>query len=106
MNTDLARQVTEFGRLTHRHPDLGHDEYTGDRHTKLPPVPLAEANVASSLLTHGKHAPAIDIDLPVHVVQSSTPGHSHSVPTPNGGTRWYPSTVTRLYAAEQRKAVA
>lgn len=28
------------------------------------------------------------------------------VPTPNGGSRWYPSTVTRLYAAEQRKAVA
>jgi DNA invertase Pin-like site-specific DNA recombinase len=29
-----------------------------------------------------------------------------AVPTPNGGARWYPSTVARIYAAEQRKAVA
>lgn len=29
-----------------------------------------------------------------------------AVPTPNGGSRWYPSTVARLHAAEQRKAVA
>jgi DNA invertase Pin-like site-specific DNA recombinase len=28
------------------------------------------------------------------------------VPTPNGGRRWYPSTVARLYAAANREAVA
>lgn len=77
MNLDAAATVTDFGRLTHDHPNLGHDEYMGDRHHKLAPVPVDEANVVSSLLTNGKHAPAIDVDLPVHAIPSSTPGHSH-----------------------------
>lgn len=36
-----------------------------------------EANLVSSLTASGKHMPAIDIDLPVRVVESSTPGHYH-----------------------------
>jgi hypothetical protein len=72
-----AEEVTGFGRLTHQHPDLDHDEYMGDTHAKLPPLPLHESNVVSSLLPNGRHAPAIDVDLPVHAVPSTTPGHSH-----------------------------
>lgn len=36
-----------------------------------------EPNLISSLLENGNHAPAIDIDLPLHAVPSSTPGHFH-----------------------------
>lgn len=36
-----------------------------------------EADVVSSLTLNGKHAPAIDIDLPVRALPSGTPGHSH-----------------------------
>lgn len=35
------------------------------------------ANLVSSLCTDGKHRPALDIDVPVEVVPSSTPGHHH-----------------------------
>jgi len=37
----------------------------------------AEANLVSSLTTSGRHMPVIDIDLPIRVVPSKTPGHSH-----------------------------
>jgi hypothetical protein len=77
VNLAPAQAVSAFGRLTHHHPDLDHDEYMGDRHSKLVPLPLDESNVVSSLLTNGGHAPAIDVDLPIHAVQSSTPGHWH-----------------------------
>jgi hypothetical protein len=39
--------------------------------------PKPDANLISSLLENGMHAPAIDIDLPAHLVPSSTPGHFH-----------------------------
>lgn len=39
--------------------------------------PKPDANLISSLCDDGQHAPAIDIDLPVHVVPSSTQGHYH-----------------------------
>ena len=41
------------------------------------PADLAEANMVSSLLTSGKHAPLIDLDVPHRCVPSSTTGHSH-----------------------------
>jgi len=75
MSDDLNR-VTKIGRLTHFHPALGVESYE-QPYCKLPVVPSVEANVVSSLLTNGKHAPAIDIDLPIHVMPSRTPGHSH-----------------------------
>lgn len=40
--------------------------------------PEAEANLVSSeLYLGGWHAPALDIDAPVHLLASSTPGHYH-----------------------------
>lgn len=38
---------------------------------------LDDANLIVSLTEDGYHAPVIDFDLPVEVVPSSTPGHSH-----------------------------
>lgn len=35
------------------------------------------ANLVSSLATDGQHYPALDIDIPMKVVESSTPGHWH-----------------------------
>lgn len=43
-------------------------------------APLVDSDVISSELTGfvpGTHAPCIDIDVPIRVVESSTPGHSH-----------------------------
>lgn len=40
-------------------------------------VPRDEANLVSSRLVNDKHAPAIDIDLPCELIESSTPGHFH-----------------------------
>lgn len=37
----------------------------------------AEADLVSSEVGDGLHAPAIDIDLPCRVIPSSTPGHFH-----------------------------
>lgn len=36
-----------------------------------------EPNLISSLTDKGTHAPAIDIDFPIHAIPSSTPGHFH-----------------------------
>lgn len=44
------------------------------------PVPTAErfrADVVSSELTDGRHAPALDLDVPAWLVPSRTEGHSH-----------------------------
>lgn len=69
---------TAFGRLTHRHPNLEVWRYEEDNAFKLPVVSVAGgANVVSSLLTNGRHAPAIDLDLPAVLVPTSTFGHSH-----------------------------
>ena len=38
---------------------------------------LDEANLISSLTEDGFHAPVIDFDLPLDVVPSTTPGHTH-----------------------------
>jgi hypothetical protein len=34
-------------------------------------------NTTSSLLTDGRHAPVIDLDVPARLIPSRTPGHSH-----------------------------
>ena len=36
-----------------------------------------EANLVSSLLTDGRHSPALDLDFECRLVPSSTPGHFH-----------------------------
>jgi len=38
---------------------------------------IEDANLVSSLLENGKHAPAIDLDFPIHAIPSTTPGHYH-----------------------------
>lgn len=40
-------------------------------------VPAAEADVVSSEVGNNLHAPCIDIDVPIRVVPSTTPGHGH-----------------------------
>lgn len=40
-------------------------------------APEADANLVSSLLEDGRHAPLLDLDVPARLVPSSTPGHSH-----------------------------
>ena len=40
-------------------------------------VPEEEANLISSKTESGRHAPALDLDLPSRLVPSSTPGHYH-----------------------------
>ncbi len=86
----LTQAVLKFGRLTHFHEHVDREdkelvefgcenwEYVFDDIVK-PPVRNVDdgANVVSSLLTNGKHAPAIDLDVPAILVPSSTPGHSH-----------------------------
>ena len=76
----MTTSVLTIGRLTHLHPDMdaNGEAYERDHLVKPQVVPVgAGANVVSSLLTNGRHAPAIDMDLPVLVVPSTTPGHSH-----------------------------
>lgn len=53
------------------------DDYTTDE--ELTEVPLGDstAQMASSLLTNGRHSPALDIDFPARLEPSSSPGHFH-----------------------------
>lgn len=48
---------------------------------KMPPREMVdseeEANLVASFTRAGRHAPAIDIDVPVRLVPSKTPGHGH-----------------------------
>jgi hypothetical protein len=44
---------------------------------KREPATPDEANLVSSVTASGLHMPAIDIDLPCRLVESSTPGHFH-----------------------------
>lgn len=43
----------------------------------LVPTTRGKANLISSKLENGLHAPAIDIDMPCELLPSSTPGHFH-----------------------------
>lgn len=53
------------------------DGYKEGRRSKQKAPDDGSPNVATSLLRSGLHAPVIDIDIPVTLVPSSTPGHSH-----------------------------
>lgn len=50
-----------------------------DWNEEIPKTPTEEnpANLVSSLCMNGKHRPAIDVDVPVRLVPSSTPDHWH-----------------------------
>ena len=76
----MTQAVLEFGRLTHYHGNVDDDsrDYDQDNINKPPVVTVEDgANVVSSLLTNGMHAPAIDLDVKARLIPSSTPGHSH-----------------------------
>lgn len=78
--SNSTERVLRSGRLTHLHPyvDQVAAEYLDDDLEKLPVVsPEQGANVVSSLLTNGRHAPCIDLDVPAVLVPSSTADHSH-----------------------------
>lgn len=45
--------------------------------TNVRAVSPDEANIVTSLLPNGQHAPVLDLDIPHTLVPSSTPGHSH-----------------------------
>lgn len=76
-----THEVLAIGRLTHHHPNVDADGEVYERDKVVKPEAVgveAGANVVSSLLTNGKHAPAIDVDVKARLVPSSTPGHSHA----------------------------
>lgn len=52
------------------------DRYEDDTPIETPTTDKP-ANTVSSQLANGKHAPVLDIDFPIAVVPSSTPGHFH-----------------------------
>ena len=75
--------VLVIGRTLHR-VSYGRDgkfargEYGGTaRPRRVEVKDVDQANLVSSLTVNNTHAPALDIDFPVHVVPSSTPGHYH-----------------------------
>lgn len=55
--------------------DLGYP--VDDKREKREMVDMQDANLVSSLLADGRHAPALDLDLPCELIPSSTPGHHH-----------------------------
>lgn len=52
----------------------GYDSWEED---VLQQVPENMANLVGSRTTDGKHMPTLDIDVPLRLIPSSTPGHSH-----------------------------
>lgn len=52
-------------------------EHYEDGHNSYDEVDGPGANLVSSLCEDGFHRPALDIDLPAEIFQSSTPGHCH-----------------------------
>ena len=69
------------------------DEYDGDDEGTVTTTDLAEATVVSSDMANGGgyyHQPVIDFDIPVRLVPSSTPGHSHLyIDTPTSGVAYF-----------------
>jgi hypothetical protein len=77
----IADRVRGFKRHLQTDSDMTHDEKV-DLHAEIygPPVAPTEenpANLVSSLCLDGKHRPAIDVDVPVRLIPSSTPDHWH-----------------------------
>lgn len=74
---------------------------------------MAEAKLRGVRFGRDRMTDPAVVDRIVAEREAGTPFHRiaagldrDGVPRPNGGARWYPSTVARLVAAEQRKAVA
>lgn len=56
---------------------LQHDNYETIKVEERTQVPFEDATLVSSKLADGQHAPALDIDLPCTLLESTTPGHFH-----------------------------
>jgi hypothetical protein len=70
--------VSVRDRLHFFNPQLDAKAYVkGAGPGELQPASPESANLVSSLCEDGQHRPAIDIDLPCKLVESSTPGHFH-----------------------------
>lgn len=65
-----------MGRVTMKITKMT-DDYHGDEYELRTPAALKDADVATSLLSSGRHAPVLDIDVPHKLVPSTTQGHSH-----------------------------
>lgn len=88
MTTDAIKTIEELlDRVDPRLIDFGkrllckikvfHTSY-GDAEQRITPaMNREEANLVSSEVGGGMHMPAIDIDLPCKLIESSTPGHYH-----------------------------
>lgn len=67
-------------RRTYWHSDAIDKGYpVADKHEVRFPVERSDprANLVSSQLVDGRHAPALDLDLHCELLESSTPGHHH-----------------------------
>jgi hypothetical protein len=66
---------------------------------RLIPTDIKRANLISSELGDGKHAPCIDLDVPHQVVPSTTPGHGHLYIDVPMSWRRYKRLLRALYKA-------
>lgn len=69
------KYAVTLGRKLYQAANL--DLAYGERESLKPVESLGEANLVSSRLPNGMHAPVLDLDGPHSLVPSSTPGHSH-----------------------------
>lgn len=81
MNTPLySKFVTLIGRKVYKLADLDtrmiHSAYSGMTPSESS-LDDPEANLVSSALANGMHAPVIDLDYEAHLIPSGTPGHYH-----------------------------
>lgn len=93
-----SRIVTMCGRKTYLQPDLDTDTYNSGR-KKIAEADLDRANLVSSELPNGLHAPVIDLDFEVHLLPSSTPGKYHLYIDKHITWEQYESLLTGFYMA-------
>lgn len=95
-----TRIVTLIGRKTYLQPNLDTGGYGPDgREGQREEADLDKANLVSSELPNGKHAPALDLDMPVHLVPSSTPGKYHLYIDVEISWEKYEALLTGFYMA-------
>ena len=96
-NTDF---FSDMGRITHKVLTEMRADYGGPYEVEVRKVaPVHEADVVSSRLPNGRHAPAIDIDVPIRAVESSTPDHWHLYIEHEMSWRQYKRILRALVAA-------
>lgn len=71
--------------------------YNGGSFPRTAGVTEQEANLVSSEMEDGNHAPALDIDFPCYTLPSSTPGHAHLYFDKPLSWKDYKKLLTTLY---------